>query len=74
MIKNFIIDLSNKNIPSVVIDANHNFDDLEELIPGKVSRSVKISAKSIEKPDNKDQINEKMVKNTRTYLRKSMIM
>ncbi len=62
LIKNFIIDLSNKNIPSVVIDANHNFDDLEELIPGKVSRSVKISAKSIEKPDNKDQINEKILK------------
>lgn len=61
LIKNFIIELSNNDVPIVVIDAHHNFDDLEEYLPDKVSRSIKVPFKSRIKPDNRDEINSKIL-------------
>ncbi len=58
---NFIAELSKHNIPSIVIDTNNNFKDLDDLIPDKVSHGVIINSREKEHPDNKELVNANIV-------------
>ena len=57
LLENFIIKLSKYNIPSIIIDTNNNFQNLDNLIPDKVSRGIVINPRQTNKPDNKEYVN-----------------
>ena len=61
LLENFIINLSKSNIPSIIIDTNNNFQNLDNLIPDKVSRGIVINPRQTNKPDNKEYVNANIV-------------
>ena len=61
LLENFIIKLSKYNIPSIIIDTNNNFQNLDNLIPDKVSRGIVINPRQTNKPDNKEYVNANIV-------------
>lgn len=61
LIENFIVRLSDENIPSIVIDTNNNFKNLDDLLADKLSRGVKITPRQVNMPDNKEYVNANIV-------------
>lgn len=61
LLENFIVSLSNENIPSIVIDTNNNFKNLDDLLADKLSRGVKLTPRQVNIPDNKEYVNANIV-------------
>ncbi|WP_295723258.1 hypothetical protein [uncultured Methanobrevibacter sp.] len=61
LLESFIVNLSRENIPSIIIDTNNHFKNLDNLLTDKLSRGVKLTPRQVNIPDNKEYVNANII-------------